>query len=302
MRPERGVTFAIPLFNKAPWVRATLDSIAAQRGDFAREIVVVDDGSTDGSANVVAAWSRGRNDVVLIRQDNRGSAAASNACLAAARMPFVKFVDADDILHPDATVMLLEALEREPAAVLAYGDRATFPDGTVLAMPPAPSVTLRRLDDALARVVRNALFNPTQILVRTDVARAVGGCDERVRHSQEYGLALRLAAIGPFVHIAATLAFQRIGIAGNLSADQGRQLARITLALGHFLSDRADLPVALKRLAARRAAGRAWLWRRRHLGESLLSSWSLRRLTAWLPPRDTAAFVFACARAFQPPR
>lgn len=302
MRPERGVTFAIPLFNKAPWVRDTLESIAAQHGSFAREIVVVDDGSTDGSAEVVADWARGRNDVVLIRQDNAGSAAATNACLTAARMPFVKFVDADDLLHPEATALLLEALEGEPRAVLAYADRATFPDGTMPAIPPSPCVTPRRLDDALSRTIRNSLFNPTQILVRTEAARAVGGCDERVRHSQEYGLALRLATVGPFVHVPATLAFQRIGIAGNLSADQGRQLARITLALGHFLADRPNLAVHLRRLAARRAAGRAWLWRRRHLNESLLSSWSLRRLAAWLPPRDTGAFVLDCARAFEPPR
>jgi hypothetical protein len=84
------------------------------------------------------------------------------------------------------------------------------------------------LDDALARVIRNSLFNPTQILVRTEVARAVGGCDERVLYSQEYGLSLRLAAAGPFVHVPETLAFQRVGIAGNLSADQGGQLARAT--------------------------------------------------------------------------
>lgn len=302
MQPERGVTFAVPLFNKERWVSATLDSIAAQRGDFAREIVVVDDGSTDGGATTVAEWAKGRNDVRLIRQRNAGSAAATNACLAAARMPFVKFVDADDLLHPDATALLLEALLREPRAVLAYADRATFADGTAPQMPPYGDSTPRLVDDALARTIRNSLFNPTQILVCTQAARAVGGCDERVRHSQEYGLALRLAAAGPFVHVPATLAFQRIGITGNLSADQGQQLARITLALGHFLADQPELPVGLKRLAARRAAGRAWLWRRRHVRESLLSSWSLRRLAAWLPPRDAGRFVLACAEAFVPPR
>ncbi len=302
MQPERGVTFAVPLFNKAPWVRATLESIAAQRGDFAREIVVVDDGSTDGGATTVAEWAKGRNDVRLIRQHNAGSAAATNACLAAARMPFVKFVDADDLLHPDATVLLLEALLREPRAVLAYADRATFADGTAPQMQPYGDSTPRLVDDALARTIRNSLFNPTQILVCTQAARAVGGCDERVRHSQEYGLALRLAAAGPFLHVPATLAFQRIGMTGNLSADQGQQLARITLALGHFLADQPELPVGLKRLAARRAAGRAWLWRRRHLGEGPLSSWSFRRLVAWLPPRDVGRFVLACAKAFEPPR
>jgi len=299
MSPTLGVTFAVPLFNKAPWVRATLDSIAAQRGDFAREIVVVDDGSTDGGADAVAEWARGRDDVVLLRQDNAGSAAASNACLAAARLPAVKFVDADDLLHPDATVILLQALEREPSAVLAFADRATFADGTRPPMQAAGPVAPRRLDDALARLFRNSPFNPTQILVRTEVARAVGGCDSRARHSQEYGLALRLAAAGPFVHVPLTLAFQRVGLTGNLSADQGGQLARITATLGHFLADRPDLPIGLRRLAARRAAERAWLWRRRHLGEPLLSPWFLRRLAAWLPPRDTAAFVLACAEAFE---
>ena len=302
MRPDAGVTFAIPLYNKAPWIRATLDSIAAQRGDFAHEIVVVDDGSTDGGAGLVAEWASGRDDVRLLRQENAGSAAASNACLAAARFSAVKFVDADDLLHPDATAVLLEALRREPTAVLAFADRMTFPDGTLPAMPPSVPPPPRRLDDALARVIRNSLFNPTQILVRTEVARAVGGCDERVLYSQEYGLSLRLAAAGPFVHVPETLAFQRVGIDGNLSADQGGQLARATRALGLFLADKPDLPVSLRRLAARRAAGRAWLWRRRHQGETFLSPWSLRRLAAWLPPRDTAAFVLASAEAIQPPQ
>lgn len=295
-----GVTFAVPLYNKARWVCATLDSIAAQRGDFAREILVVDDGSTDGGAEVVAAWGRGRNDLLLVRQANAGSARATNRCLELARQPFVKFVDADDLLHPEATARLLAALQRHPEAVLAYADRADFTDGTVPPCPPPGDAPPRLLDDALARTIRNAPFNPTQILVRTAAARAVGGCDERVVHSQEYGLALRLAARGAFVHLPAVLAFQRVGLAGSLSADQGRQLARVTRALGLFLADRPDLPRRLKRLAARRAAGRAWLWRRRHCGEGLFSPWSLRRLAALLPPRDAAGFVLASAEAFEP--
>ncbi|MFQ3621981.1 MAG: glycosyltransferase family 2 protein, partial [Acetobacteraceae bacterium] len=288
-----GVTFAVPLFDKARWITATLDSIAAQRGPFAREIVVVDDGSTDGGGDIVAAWAAGRDDVVLVRRANAGSAAATNRCLALARFRFVKFVDADDLLHPEATQRLLDALETAPDAVLAFADRATFADGAAPPMPAPRAARPRRLGDALALVIRHTPFNPTQILVRTEAARAVGGCDERVRHSQEYGLALRLAAAGPFVHLPATLAFQRVGIAGNLSADQGRQLGRVTRALGHFLADRPELPTSLRRLAARRAAGRAWLWRRRHAGEGVLSRWSLRRLAALLPPRDTAAFVLA---------
>jgi GT2 family glycosyltransferase len=296
-----GVTFAVPLYDKAPYVLETLDSIAAQRGDFAREIVVVDDGSRDGGGEAVSRWAAGRAGVVLVRQANGGSAAATNRCLALARFRFVKFLDADDLLAPAATEALLAALRGAPDASLAYCDRAAFEDG---ARPPLPGsdAAPRVVADALARVMRNALFNPAQILVRTEAARRVGGCDERVRHSQEYGLALRLARLGPFVHLPSLLAFQRVGLSGNLSADEGRQLARVTRALGHFLADQPALPRDLRRLAARRAAGRAWLWQHRHGGAGLLSRWSLRRLAALLPPADAAAFVHASAEAFETAR
>jgi glycosyltransferase involved in cell wall biosynthesis len=296
-----GVSFAVPLYNKAPFVAATLDSIACQSGDFAREIIVVDDGSTDGGGEIVAAWARGRNDVTLMRQENAGSARATNRCLALARHPYVKFVDADDLLHPEATERLLRALRDHPRAGLAYCDRATF-DGQPPRYAPLGAVPPRLVASPLPLVIRNALFNPTQILVRAELARAVGGCDTRVVHSQEYGLALRLAACAPFVHVASVLAFQRVGLTGNLSADQGRQLARVTRALGLFLADRSDLPMGVRRLAARRAAGRAWLYRHRHAGAGVLSRWSLRRLLALLPPPDAAAFVLASAEAFERPR
>jgi glycosyltransferase involved in cell wall biosynthesis len=277
-----------------------LESILAQEGDFAREIVDDDDGSTDRSAELVAAWARRRQDLRLIRQENRGPAATTNRCLAAARFPMVKFVDADDLLHPLATALLVKALAAHPQAALAFCDRVDFIDA-----PPSGCLNSEaRVElwlSPLGFVVKNAPFNPTQVLVRRCHALAVGGCSEGDPFAQDYSLALRLAARSPFAHLTQTLCFRRIGLADSVSADQPLELARVTRALGHFLADRHDLPTSLRRLAARRAAGRAWLWRHRHAGAGILSRWSLRRLVALLPPRDTAAFVLASAEAFERP-
>ncbi len=107
------VSVVVPLYNKAPWVRRSLDSIAAQTfSDF--EVIVVDDGSTDGSGEVVADYPDPR--FRLVRQANAGPGAARNRGIAEARGEFVAFLDADDEWLP-------RFLERNLAALEAAGPR-----------------------------------------------------------------------------------------------------------------------------------------------------------------------------------
>jgi len=291
-----GVSFLVPVYNKAAYLPATLASIRGQSGDFPRDYVFVDDGSTDGSLGLLRALTKDWPDVTIDTQPNGGSAQATNRCIALARHDYVKFVDADDLLHRDATRLLLQAMAPTDAC-LAWCDRMMFQRGETPDLA-APLVTAQAelLSTPLRAVLRNALFNPTQLLVRTAALRAVGGCDERVRHSQEYGMALRLAARWPFLHLAQPMAFQLTGLSDSLSTDEGRQLQRVTRAVGHFLSDHPDLDPAVRRFAVRLAAGRAWLYARRHRRGG--ARWLWYKLRAGLPVRDAAGFVARCAEVF----
>ena len=116
-----GVSFVVPVFNKAPWLPDVLDRIAAQRGAFEREYVFVDDGSTDDSLAVLKAHTAGWPGVTIIEQENRGVAHATNRAIAKARHPFIKLCDADDLLADGATEALRNALLSHPRAMLAYG-------------------------------------------------------------------------------------------------------------------------------------------------------------------------------------
>ena len=111
------VSIIIPLYNKAPYVRRALDSIAAQTfADF--ETIVVDDGSTDEGPEIAAAYPDAR--LRLIRQDNAGPGAARNAGIAQARGEFLAFLDADDEWLPNYLaegVRLLESSGPEVASV-----------------------------------------------------------------------------------------------------------------------------------------------------------------------------------------
>lgn len=298
----KGVSFVVPVYNKAPWLPAVLDGLKNQTGDFSREFIFVDDGSTDESLAVLREATREWPDTRVITQSNGGSAAATNAGIRAARLPYIKFCDADDILMPHATERLLAGLAARPKACLAWGERIFYRGLDELEggrMPPPSHMSMTLIEEPLEAAMRNSLFNPSQFLVRTECAQKVGGCDERVVFSQEYTLTLRLAHRWPFLHWQAPVAFVLADAPGRLSGNQGRQLQRVTVALAWFLRDHPELSAELKRFACQRAAGRAWKFRSRHHGESITSSWFWRNLRSYLlPPRDAAGFIESCARAF----
>ncbi|MGE4220053.1 MAG: glycosyltransferase family 2 protein [Alphaproteobacteria bacterium] len=295
-----GVSFVVPVYNKAPHLEGVLRQIARQHGEFRRQYVFVDDGSTDGSLALLRDLTRGWPDTVIEVQTNRGSAAATNRGVALATQPYVKFVDADDLLTDDATERLLHALDGSDAC-LAFGRAAVFdPAGTDLAQA-AGSGAVSRLADPLRAAMQNSLFNPTQCLVRTEAFRTAGGCDERVVFSQEYSMTLRLARRWPFMALDATLAYLPQAETGRLSANEGRQLQRVTRAVALFLRDHPDTGWWLKQLACRRAAYRAWKYvhRRPHRPAWPLHPLFWRQVRPYLPfLSGQAEFVERCAAVY----
>jgi GT2 family glycosyltransferase len=120
------VSVIVPLFNKVSYVKRSIDSILRQtHGDF--EIIVVDDGSTDGGDQVVAGIGDAR--LRLIRQQNAGPGAARNAGIALARGSILAFLDADDEWTPTFLERSLALLEREPQAAAVTSAFVRDPPG-----------------------------------------------------------------------------------------------------------------------------------------------------------------------------
>lgn len=122
------ISVIIPLYNKERQIRATLESVLNQSyTDF--EIVVVDDGSTDGSAAIVESVQDAR--LRLIRQENGGVSAARNRGIREAKGEYVAFLDADDLWDPDFLKTLQHLAERYPdCSVYACNYDFVSPDGT----------------------------------------------------------------------------------------------------------------------------------------------------------------------------
>ncbi|MDB5492276.1 MAG: putative Glycosyl transferase family 2-containing domain [Micavibrio sp.] len=294
------VSFVIPVYNKARYLGLVLNSIAAQKGNFEREFIFVDDGSTDNSLQMVRDLTAGWTNVTIIEQENGGSAKATNTGIAAARMEFIKFVDADDLLHEQATAILLGALKANPGACLAYALCQYFNEGETMDLTQTLGVCeIETIAEPLYASIQNSLFNPTQFLARTDAIKKSGGCDERVKHSQEYSLTLRLARLGSFVKVNETLAFLCRGEAGRHGASSSRQLQRVSLALAYFLEDYPDTPLPLHRHAYKRAIGRAAKFDYRHRGGAKYSKLFWKSLLARIvPEKNYAAAIRATLPVF----
>ncbi|MBO88844.1 MAG: hypothetical protein CMP14_04935 [Rickettsiales bacterium] len=294
-----GVSFLVPVYNKAPHLHYVLRQISRQTGTFARQYVFVDDGSTDGSLEILRNLTVDWENTVIHRQENKGSAGATNVCIELAEHPYIKFVDADDLISDSATETLLRAIQ-ESDACLAYGNveyYAVESEVDLTSVVENPNTEI--LDNPLRQAMKNSLFNPTQCLARTEAVKEVGGCDERVVHSQEYSMTLRLAQRWPIMKVHAPVAFiPQDGI--RLSNNEARQLQRVTRALALFLCEHPDVGVDLRRFACRRAAGRAWHYARRHASAGYGSPWFRRYLASFVASgRDASSFIATCCDAFE---
>jgi hypothetical protein len=185
------VSFITALYNHAEHIQAALDSAA--RSSFSDiEVVVADDGSSDGSGEAVRDWmARSEVPALLMRHPvNRGLGAARNTAIESARGEMVFVLDADNEVYPTAVAKLLAALERDPDAVFSYGMLEMFTvDGPV---------GLRSYYPWRPERFRETNYIDAMALIRRDWLLANGGytTDVRLHGWEDYDLWCRIAERG----------------------------------------------------------------------------------------------------------
>jgi GT2 family glycosyltransferase len=219
-RPLSGMTVAvvIPLFNKVDHIQGCLRSVLAQT-HAELDVIVVNDGSSDGSDRIVAAIGDAR--VRLIQQANAGVSAARNRGVAATACEWVFFLDADDEWAPKLVESLLALLQHHPeAGVLACPTERVYSNGvTSIAHLTDQDFTPGSacLCDFFASFVRlgQSPFSNSSFAVRRTVFQQVGGYKVGVRLTEDSDLWVRLALATPMAMIRPALARYHVEVAGN---------------------------------------------------------------------------------------
>ena len=253
------VSVIIPCYNQARFVGEAIQSALGQAGADV-EVVVVNDGSTDGSREIIGTFAAADPRVRVISQSNMGLSAARNVGLESARGTILIFLDADDRLQPGAAAAAVECFSRHPDAMMTFG-RCTLIDEH-----GAPMLTNQPVveGDFYAELLRrNFIWTPAIAAFRREVFETVGRFDVGVSASADYDLYLRVARTLPIVtHDRLVAEYRQHG--SNMSRNP---LAMLEATLAVLAAQR-DYIAAHPRLSKRYREGqRAW---RAFYGEQLV--------------------------------
>ncbi len=240
----------VPTYNRASFLPETLDAILGQTRP-PDEIIVVDDGSTDATPEVLARYAPG---VRTIRITNSGDLVARNTGVRAAASDLIAFCDSDDLWRPGYLAAVARLWQAEPRTRAAYGDFVIVRDGVwgterkFAGAPPKFWEGLRALGPDIAvfdapilpRLIAYQPFFPSAMTVDRVFFLEAGGWDEAMGVGTDFTTALRVAEYAPIGVVQTPL----VGIrkhSGNISGDLQKMNLNDARVLEHVLRTRPSL-------------------------------------------------------------
>ncbi|HTW78152.1 MAG TPA: glycosyltransferase family 2 protein [Terracidiphilus sp.] len=204
------ISVIIPVYNRCDRVKYAVDSVLAQTVPVL-EIILVDDGSFDGTSELLPRYIEDnptwRERVIYVRQDNQGPGGARNTGITRAKGDWIAFNDSDDIWLPYKLEWQIRALER-------YGDNCDlcFTDAWFSNNPYFKSSLFSSegrkgsepmgvVDDPAQAIVRHNYVWCQTVLARTHFVRTVGGCDPKLRWSEDRDFLFRAALMTKFCYV-----------------------------------------------------------------------------------------------------
>jgi glycosyltransferase involved in cell wall biosynthesis len=228
----KSVSVIIPTYNYGRFIGEAIDSALAQtRAPL--EVIVVDDGSTDGTAEVLAAYG---DRIRVLRQKNSGVAMARNAGIAAARGEYLAFLDSDDAWYPCKLERQMPRFDAEPSLGLVHcGAETIDSEGRTLKM--SVDGMEGQVAEAMLRLDREVIMpQGSSIVVPKRVAEDVGGFDARLPPSEDWDFCYRVAARYAVGYVAEVLVRYRLHGSG-IHMNIGRMERAMLIALEKAFAD-----------------------------------------------------------------
>jgi GT2 family glycosyltransferase len=266
------ISVVIPVFNGERHLAEAIDSVLAQ-SIAPCELIAVDDGSTDGSAQLLERYGAR---LTVLSQPNGGQSLARFRGTEMASGEFLAFIDQDDIWDPQKLARQIDLLQRFPAALATYCDHRCIDEAGTVTAVTGSGYGLRGSGQILSALLRgNFVRSASLVMVRRQAYELAGKfLRERFFWSDDYSMWMRIAAHGPVIYQAETLVSYRQH-SGNTSGDVYEKALGDAHALGTLVDHlrAAGLTRHMNAaLAAQREAMRSAAWhciRRREFARAL---------------------------------
>lgn len=214
------VTVLMPVYNAARFVAQTVDTILEQTfRDF--EFLVINDGSTDNSLEILQDYARQDERIRLFSRPNTGYVVALNEGLGLARGQFVARIDADDLADPRRLELQVARMRAEPQLVaLGSNALAIDEDGFMIG---EYSVPLTHEEIEAAHLVGSSSIHHPAVMLRPEAVKRVGGYRKELMPCEDFDLWLRLAEVGRLANLPEKLLTKRLFVGSAVATNLAKQ-------------------------------------------------------------------------------
>ena len=245
------VSVIIPTYNRGWILKEAVDSVLAQ--DFTDfELIVVDDGSTDDSREILNSFGQ---KIIVLRQPNQGVSAARNRGIAAARAQLVALLDSDDLWLPQKLTRQVAFFKIKPEALICQTEETWVRNGVRV----NPKKRHHKFSGMFFEAsLALCLVSPSAVMMRRELFDRVGLFDQRLPACEDYDLWLRVSCRYPVYLIDEPLIIKRGGHADQLSKASG--LDRYRIAAIRQILDSGQLSQSQSRAAVRTLKGKCMIY------------------------------------------
>ncbi|WP_207478168.1 glycosyltransferase family 2 protein [Arenibaculum pallidiluteum] len=219
------ISVVMPSYNSAAFVAEAIESVIRQTYPH-WELLVCDDGSSDGTQDIVESYARADSRIRLLQHGFRSVSRNCNAAIAAARYPWIARLDADDVMVPRRLEWQMRASERDPAVVLWGGyARLTNREGRILRTAWCGPTTHAEYESQREAGRMMVILGPT-VMFRRDLFLELGGYDPRFDSAEDLEFLSRIAERGPVLTLPRALTLYRLH-GGSITAGKAAHQARL---------------------------------------------------------------------------
>jgi glycosyltransferase involved in cell wall biosynthesis len=199
MNKKTQYSIVMPAYNTEKYIGEAITSVFKQTvSDW--ELIVIDDGSTDNTAEVVRQFSDLR--IKIFSQNNSGISASRNKGSEVSGGEFIIFFDSDDRLYPDALERLGAAIRSNDKTIAVYGECMTINEaGKLIGTGKKPIFNVRPSGDILQHLLKKNFILPSATLIRKSVLQKTSGFLTNIEMAEDWEMFCRLAATGSFIYI-----------------------------------------------------------------------------------------------------
>ncbi|MDY6792708.1 MAG: glycosyltransferase [Thermodesulfobacteriota bacterium] len=204
------VSVIIPTYNRGWILKEAIDSVLSQHFDNI-ELIVVDDGSTDNTMDILDAYAR---DIIVLRQDNRGVSAARNAGISCASGQLIAFLDSDDLWLSGKVSSQVDFFHSNPAALICQTEELWLRNGKRV----NPKKRHQKFSGMIFKhCLPLCIVSPSAVMMRKRIFDKTGMFDESLPACEDYDLWLRISRKYPVFLIDTPLIVKRGGHGDQLS-------------------------------------------------------------------------------------